>query len=81
MTKEEYFEKAVDAFGDDKLDESIDLYYKAIEMDPKNTEAYYNRGSAYCSKKEYDKAIKDFQKVLKIDPKNAEAYSSLKLFH
>ncbi len=34
MTKEEYFEHAVNAFGDDKLDEAIESYKKALEIDP-----------------------------------------------
>ena len=34
MTKEEFFEQAVNAFGDEKLDESIDYYKKALEIDP-----------------------------------------------
>jgi hypothetical protein len=34
MTKEEYFENAVNAFGDGKLDESVEAYRKALEIDP-----------------------------------------------
>src|SRR5437016_5199104 len=52
MTKEEYFEQAVNAFGDEKLDEAIEAYKKALEMDPSYQDslhgllmALFNRGS------------------------------------
>ena len=41
MTKEDFFEQAVNAFGEDKLDEAIELYQKALEVDPRYQEALY----------------------------------------
>ena len=39
MTKEEHFEQAVNAFGDDKLDEAIASYKKALEIVPDDPDA------------------------------------------
>ena len=47
---EEWFEKANNA---DILRFKIEYYTKAIEIDPKYADAYYNRGTAYISSHEY----------------------------
>ena len=57
-------------------DRSIADYSKAIEIDPKYTWAYRNRGGTYAKKGEYDRAIADFDKAIELDPKYAGAYNS-----
>jgi tetratricopeptide (TPR) repeat protein len=37
--------------------------------------AYYRRGLAYASKKEYDRAIADYTRAIELDPKNLSAYN------
>ena len=48
------------------LTEAISDYAKAIEIDPKDAEAYYNRGVDYYTAKEYDKAWIDVHKAEKL---------------
>jgi tetratricopeptide (TPR) repeat protein len=38
-------------------------FNKALEIDPKNMEAYISRGKAYYFKREYDKAQGDIKKA------------------
>src|SRR5215471_504565 len=57
MTKEEYFELAVNAFGDEKLDESIEHYKKALELDPKYQDALHGLGMALFNRGRIDEAI------------------------
>ncbi len=55
-------------------------YKKAIEIDPKNSEAYYRRG--YCYKKafQFSKAASDFKKVLDLNVRfTAEADEQWKI--
>ena len=49
---------------------------KAIQINPKNAEAYNNRGYAYVNKGQYDKAISDFTKAIEINPRSASAYNN-----
>ena len=58
-------------------------YSKAIEIDPRNAEAYLKRGLAYAKQYQrgdyfnegvWDKAIADFSKVIEIEPRNVEVY-------
>jgi tetratricopeptide (TPR) repeat protein len=46
---------------------------QAIALDPKNADAYYNRGVAHFAQSNMAAALADFKKVLDLDPDNADA--------
>ena len=58
------------------IDEAIEDYTRAINLDPNYVEAYKNRGMAYRNKGDYDLAIEDFGKAIQLNPNFAEAYFS-----
>ena len=53
---------------------SIADFDKAIEINPSDADAYYNRGVAYGHKGQHDKAISDYSKAIEINPRHAFAY-------
>ena len=55
---------------------AISDYTKAIELDPNNASAYYNRGLAYYKKGDFYPAIADFTKAIARNPDHAKAYYS-----
>ncbi|MDP2731016.1 MAG: tetratricopeptide repeat protein, partial [Dehalococcoidales bacterium] len=59
-----------------QYDLAIADYNKAIELDPKNANAYLNRAFAYYNNKQYDLAIADYNKVIELDPKNGYVYNN-----
>jgi len=59
-------------------DRAIEDYSKVIEMQPNNTGAYNNRGTAFLNKAEYAKATADFNRALKLDPQNTIFSSNIK---
>lgn len=73
MEAKKWFNKA---WEEDSTSLKIEYYSKAIEVDPKYTNAYNNRGAAYVDLGEYRKAIDDFTKTIKLDPKHASAYDN-----
>jgi len=81
MTKEEYFEQAVNAFGDDKLDEAIDKYQKALEIDPKYQDALHGLGMALFNRGRVDEAIATAQKLIELDQDDILAHTSLSMFY
>jgi len=60
-----------------RLDEhkkAISAFNKAIELDPKLSDAYSNRAGVLLKLGQYSKAISDCAKAIKLDPKNTVAY-------
>src|SRR5206468_1813713 len=58
------------------LDGALADFNRAIELDPKNAAAYYNRASAKMLKKDAAGAIADYRRVIELDPKNVGAYNN-----
>ena len=52
-------------------------YEKAIQLNPKNAEAYSNHGYIYFENKEFALAKKDFQKAIQLNPKQDFALNNL----
>lgn len=53
---------------EDRLDDAIQLYARALELDPYDEESLIGRGSCYTVKKKHELAVADFKKVLEIPP-------------
>ena len=49
---------------------------KAIQLDPDDAEAYFNRGVAYGELGQYQTAINDYTKAIQLDTDNALAYAN-----
>jgi len=81
MTKEEYFELAVNAFGDDKLDEAIENYRKALEIDPNYQDALHGVGMALFNSGRVDEAIATAKKLIELDKDDILAHTSLSMFY
>ncbi|MCX5695986.1 MAG: tetratricopeptide repeat protein [Candidatus Omnitrophica bacterium] len=60
--------------AEEKYDQAIADYNKALSIDSAVAETYYNRGNAYRGIKKYDQAIADFDKAIQLDHFHAAAY-------
>jgi Flp pilus assembly protein TadD len=81
MTKEEYFEQAVNAFGDDQLEEAIQAYKKALEIDPNYQDALHGLGMALFNHGRVDEAVQAAKKLIEIDQDDVLAHTSLSMFY
>ena len=81
MTKEDYFEYAVNAFGEDKLDESIEMYKKALELDPQYQDALHGLGMSLHNRGRLDEAVETAKRLVAIDPDDILAHTSLSMFY
>jgi superkiller protein 3 len=61
----------------EKLDEAVAAYRKAIELEPRFSYAYNGLGNALRAQKKLDEAITCYRKAIEIDPKYAYAYNGL----
>lgn len=72
----DYYRNCFNSRGSDKKQciEAIKLYTKAIAINPKYIEAYFERAVAYGFIGKVDSGLNDFKKVLTIDPANKDVY-------
>ena len=62
--------------GDRPLDDrAIRDLDEAIRRNPRDADAYFNRGQTYAKRGAYDRAIPDFGQAIRINPKDAEAFN------
>jgi protein O-GlcNAc transferase len=60
-----------------QLDDAINNYQKALELNPSSAEVYHSLGNAFRDKQNYTKALACYQKVTEIDPNNSLVYNNL----
>ena len=68
-----YILKGQAKLAESDADGAINCFDQAISIGP-DAAAYFGRGMAYQSKKEYELSINDFTAAIQIDPKNIQAY-------
>lgn len=64
-----------EAFKNKDYDKAIELYSKAIELDPKKEVYYSNRSGAFAAANKLEEALKDAEECLKVNPGFAKGYS------
>ena len=60
-----------------RLDEALDYYKKAIDLDPANSVILYNTGILFNIRSEYDEAVKALELSIEKNPENVYAYLAL----
>eukprot|EP00899_Mesostigma_viride_P006511 jgi/Mesvir1/15861/Mv03407-RA.1 len=71
---EEFKAEANKAFQEHHLAKSVDLYTKAIELDPTNAVYYANRAFAYIKLESYGAAVLDGTKAIELNPAYIKGY-------
>lgn len=69
----EFYTQAGKAFEENKFEEAISFYSKAIEEDPKYSSAYFNRALSYAILNNYTEATRDAEHVLDMEPDSHDA--------
>jgi antitoxin component YwqK of YwqJK toxin-antitoxin module len=55
---------------------AIKSYNKALEINPRYSDAYFHRGTAYLYNFKFDESIKDYDKAIELEPLYMEALSN-----
>lgn len=69
----EFYTQAGKAFEENKFEEAVEFYSKAIDADPKYSSAYFNRALSYAILNKYTEATQDAERVLDMEPESHDA--------
>lgn len=81
MTKEEYYQQGMEYFAEEKVDEAIQSYQKALKEDPNYADALHALAMTYAAKDLLDDAIEVGKKLIEVSPEDELAYTSLSIFY
>ncbi|HTR62457.1 MAG TPA: tetratricopeptide repeat protein [Candidatus Binataceae bacterium] len=78
---EDLYDEAVDLYADEKYDEAIEVYRKALEVDPGYTDAVHGLAMCYQAKGDIDSAIAVTKKHIEQAPEDILAFTNLSMFY
>lgn len=73
---EAFFTKGENLYSQEKVEEAIKEYTKALAVDPEHMNALLRRGFAYSQTEKYELAVADFSKIIAMKPNHIWAYTS-----
>ena len=71
------FDEGVALSRDGKYDDSVAAFNRAVALNPKCQDCFYNIGFAYAQKKDYAQAEENYKKAIEVKPDYTEAYNGL----
>jgi tetratricopeptide (TPR) repeat protein len=81
MTKEENYNQGMELFAQDKLDEAVAAYGRALEEDPNYADALHALAMTYAHQEKLDQAIEVAKRLIQAAPDDELAYTSLSIFY
>jgi tetratricopeptide (TPR) repeat protein len=74
---EDHYYAGIDFFGDGKLPEAIAEYTRALELDPKFSDALHGLAQAYHAQQDFDRTIETARRILALDPDDILAWTTI----
>jgi len=81
VTKEEYYSEGMELFAQNKLDEAVAAYLRALEDDPNYVDALHALAMTYAHQEKLDLAIETGKRLVTAAPDDELAYTSLSIFY
>ncbi len=81
MPKEDYYFKGMDLFADDRMDEAVAAFDRALEEDANYGDALHAAAMCCYHNKDPDRALKYGLRYRDVEPDNPLAYTSLSMFY
>jgi tetratricopeptide (TPR) repeat protein/RNA polymerase subunit RPABC4/transcription elongation factor Spt4 len=73
----DYAAQAAEAYNDDRYEDTVELYTKAIAEDGGSAVLYYNRALASDCLKDYESSFADYRKAAELDPDDEDYKGAL----
>lgn len=75
-TKEEWFSVGMNHRKAKRYEEALAAFDQAIRLDPRDANAYNNKGNALNALKRHEEALVAYDQTIRLDPNNADAYNN-----
>lgn len=72
-----YYNEAIDLYSQDQVNKSVELFKKAIDLNPDFYEAYYNLSQILMSLEKDEEAYNALQQILRLKPNDSETLYNL----
>ena len=77
QSAEDHYYAGIDFFGEGKLPEAIAEYTRALELDPKFSDALHGLAQAYHAQQDFDRTIETARRILDLDPDDILAWTTI----
>jgi len=77
QSAEDHYYAGIDFFGEGKLPEAIAEYTRALELDPKFSDALHGLAQAYHAQLDFDRTIETARRILELDPDDILAWTTI----
>jgi tetratricopeptide (TPR) repeat protein len=81
VSKEDYYNQGMELFAQDKLDEAVAAYRRALDEDPAYADALHALAMTYAHQEKLDEAIVVGKQLIEAAPDDELAYTSLSIFY
>jgi tetratricopeptide (TPR) repeat protein len=81
VNKETYYEQGMELFAQERLDEAVAAYEKALAEDPAYADALHALAMTYAHQDKLDDAINIAKRLIAVAPDDELAYTSLSMFY
>jgi len=78
---EKFLREGASFYDEGKIDDAIDAFKEALEIDPEESEAHYYLGNAYADKEMLDEAIAMYKNAVEYNPEFVDAYLNLSMLY
>lgn len=81
MNKEDLYNQGMEHFAQDRLDDAVAAYLRALEEDPQYADALHALAMTYSHQEKFDQAIDVAKRLIEAAPDDELAYTSLSIFY
>ena len=81
MSKEDFYNQGMEYFAQDRLDDAVAAYLRALDDDPNYADALHALAMTYAHQEKIDQAIEIGKRLIEAAPQDELAYTSLSIFY
>jgi len=81
MNKEDYYNQGMEYFAQERLDDAVAAYMRALDEDPNYADALHALAMTYAHQEKVDQAIEVAKRLIAAAPEDELAYTSLSIFY